>query len=48
VRWIRPEINGSFTIAAEDTEHYPDNRLTKDGLTELRIIGRVTRISRDR
>lgn len=48
VRWIRPEIDGSFTIAAEDTEHYPDNRLTKDGLTELRIIGRVTRISRDR
>lgn len=48
VRWIRPEINGNYTIAAEDSEHYPDNELNKDELANIKIIGRITRISRDR
>lgn len=48
IRWIRPEIDGSYTIAAEDSAHYPDNKLTADEMKKLHIIGRVARISRDR
>lgn len=48
IRWIRPEIGGGFTLAAEDKTQYSDNRLTQDELDELAIIGRVIRISHDR
>lgn len=48
IRWIRPEINGDFTITAEDTDHYPDNKITKNEIAELFIIGRVARVSRNR
>jgi transcriptional regulator with XRE-family HTH domain len=47
-RWIRPEINGSYTITTEDPDHYPDTNVTKEELDNLKIIGRVSRISRDR
>lgn len=48
IRWIRPEIDNSFTITAEDSEHFPDIKLTREELSELKIIGRVARISKDR
>lgn len=48
IRWIRPEITGTYTIAAEDKENYPDKHLSLEELSELKIVGRVTRICRDR
>lgn len=48
IRWIRPEIPGGFTLAAEDKSQYNDTRLTQAELDELAVIGRVIRISRDR
>lgn len=48
VRWIRPEMDGTFTLAAEDSSHYPDQKLTAEQLDKLKVIGRVARIARDR
>lgn len=48
IRWIRPEIDNCFTVAAEDSEYYPDIKLSKDDTSALEIIGRVARISKDR
>lgn len=48
VRWIRPEIDSSFTIAAEDSARFPAITLAKDEISALNIIGRVARISKDR
>ncbi|MCF1457390.1 MAG: LexA family transcriptional regulator [Shewanella sp.] len=48
IRWIRPEITGGFTVATEDPAHYPDTSLSAAELASQKIIGRVTRISRDR
>lgn len=48
IRWIRPELDGSITVAAEDSSHYPDQNLNAEQFDKLKIIGRVARISRDR
>ena len=48
LRWIRPELDGTFTIMAENTDHYPSQNYSKDDLDKLAIIGRVARVSRDR
>lgn len=48
VRSIRPELDGTFTLSAEDREHYPDKVLTQEQLDNLNIIGRVARIAVDR
>ena len=48
VRWIRPELNGTFTVSAEDSEQYPDQTLSQKQLEALDIIGRIARIERDR
>lgn len=41
LRWIRPEVNGDFTIAADDSDQYPDQQLSPEQLEEFQIIGRV-------
>lgn len=48
IRWIRPEIDGGYTISAEDATQYPDMQITIDQLEALDIIGRIARIERDR
>jgi transcriptional regulator with XRE-family HTH domain len=41
LRWIRPEVNGAYTIAADDSDQYPDQQLTAEQLGDFQIIGRV-------
>nr|WP_317623551.1 LexA family transcriptional regulator [Aeromonas caviae] len=48
IRWIRPELDGSFTVAAEDSAHYPDQKLNAEQLASLKIVGRIARITHDR
>ena len=47
-RWIQPELDGSFTIAAENKTHNPDQKISPGQLANLQILGRVTRICHDR
>lgn len=48
IRWIRPELDGSFTVTAENAEQYPPQTLTKEQLSGLKIIGRVADIYHSR
>lgn len=48
VRWIRPEMNGSFTVYAEQPDRYPEKTISKEELDELNILGRIARITKDR
>lgn len=48
VRWICGELDGSYTLRAEDNKQYPDKTLTKEQLEALDIVGRVARISYER
>lgn len=41
VRWIRPEIDETFTIASTDPQQYPDMKCSADELEKIQIIGRV-------
>lgn len=47
-RWIRPEIDGSYTVITEDAEQYPESTINSDELTKLDIIGRVCSITKKR
>lgn len=47
VRWIRPELDGSYTIRAVDAKHWPEMKVgSLDELKKLEIIGRVHCIKR--
>lgn len=48
IRWICSELDGSYTLRAEDSKQYPDKSLTREQLETLDIIGRVVRIAHDR
>lgn len=48
VRWICPELDGTFTLKAGDAQQYADSKMTREALDELDIVGRVVRISHDR
>lgn len=48
LRWIRPEVNGSYTIAADDSDQYPDQQLSAEELTDFQIIGRVVLLTNHR
>lgn len=48
VRWIRPEIDETFTIASTNADQYPDVRCTADELQKYQIIGRVVLIATSR
>lgn len=39
LRYIKPEMHGSFTMYCSDKEHYPDQTLTPEQLGDLDIIG---------
>lgn len=41
VRWIRPEIDNTYSIASDDQAKYPDVKLSADELQKYQIIGRV-------
>lgn len=45
LRWIRPEVNGTYTIAADDSDQYPDQQLSAEELTDYQIIGRVVALN---
>jgi transcriptional regulator with XRE-family HTH domain len=45
LRWIRPEVNGAYTIAADDSDQYPDQQLTAEELADFQIIGRVVSLN---
>lgn len=47
-RWIRPEMDGSFTVFAEDDGKYPPVKIEGDKLSTLCIIGRAVSITRFR
>lgn len=48
IRWIRPEVDGSFTITAADSEQYPEKQVGLSELAAFQIIGRVALIMRRR
>lgn len=48
IRWIKPQIDGTFTLSAQDRAQYPDEQMTAEQLEKLDIVGRVCRISHDR
>lgn len=48
IRWIRPEIDETFTITSTDADQYPDLRCTADELQKYQIIGRVVLIATSR
>jgi transcriptional regulator with XRE-family HTH domain len=48
IRWICPEMDGTFIVRAGDSGQYPDNKMTLEELQKLDIVGRVVRISHDR
>lgn len=41
VRWIRPEIDNTYSIASDDQGKYPDQKVSADDLQKYQIIGRV-------
>ncbi|MNC69124.1 hypothetical protein D3C75_1197850 [compost metagenome] len=41
VRWIRPEIDNTYSIASDDQGKYPDQKVSADELQKYQIIGRV-------
>lgn len=41
IRWIRPEVDGRFTITAADSVQYPEKQLDLSELAAFQIIGRV-------
>lgn len=45
LRWIRQDLDGGFTIQAEDRDGYPDQHVTAEKLATLQILGRVKIIS---
>lgn len=47
-RWICPELDGTFTVTAEDGEQQRETRIEADELETLCIIGRVAHIARYR
>lgn len=48
IRYIRPEMNGTYTISAADNSHYADQNLTAEQFKDIDVIGRVARIAHDR
>ncbi len=40
LRWIRPEMNGSFTLSCNDKDRFPDQIMSAEELSNYEIIGR--------
>ena len=41
-RWIRRELNGGYTLYANDKNHSNDQHLSEDEFSELNVLGRYT------
>jgi len=48
VRWIRPEMDDSYSIASDDPIKYPDQKVTADELQKYQIVGRVVMATKRR
>jgi transcriptional regulator with XRE-family HTH domain len=48
IRFIRPEMNGTYTITAADSSQYTDQNLSAEQFKDIDVIGRVARIAHDR
>jgi transcriptional regulator with XRE-family HTH domain len=48
IRFIRPELNGTYTITAADNSQYTDQNLSTEQFKDIDVIGRVVRIAHDR
>lgn len=48
IRYIRPEMNGTYTITAADNSQYTDQNLSPEQFKDIDVIGRVARIAHDR
>lgn len=48
IRFIRPEMNGTYTITAANNAQYGDQNLTAEQFKDIDVIGRVARIAHDR
>lgn len=48
IRFIRPEMNGTYTIAATNNSQYADQNLSAEQFKDIDVIGRVARIAHDR
>lgn len=48
VRWIRPEMDDSYSIASDDPVKYPDMKVSVDDLEKFQIIGRVVMTTKRR
>lgn len=48
IRTIRPEMNGSYTIAAADSSQYAEQNLSAEDFKAIDVVGRVARIAHDR
>lgn len=40
LRYLRPEIDGSYTLYCDDKTHYPDTRLNVSEFNQLELIGK--------
>jgi transcriptional regulator with XRE-family HTH domain len=45
LRWIKQQLDGTYSIQAEARDHYPDQVMTPGELAKLRILGRVKLIT---
>ncbi|EIU5460351.1 TPA: XRE family transcriptional regulator [Pseudomonas aeruginosa] len=45
LRWIRQELDGTFTLQAEARDRYPDQKVSAEQLAGLHILGRVKLIT---
>ncbi|WP_205903907.1 S24 family peptidase, partial [Pseudomonas viridiflava] len=45
IRRIREELDDTFTLSAANQAEYPEQKLTREELEKIEIIGRVARIS---
>ena len=48
IRWIRPEMDDSYSIASDDPVKYPDQNVTVDELQKYQIVGRVVMATKRR
>lgn len=48
IRFIRPEMDGTYTLTAADNSQYVDQNLTPEQFKDIDVIGRVARIAHDR
>ena len=48
VRWISHQLDGTYTLSAENSQQYAEQTMDCAAFNELTVVGRVTRIAHDR